>query len=346
MQKLALKILLLLLIIIAINQLVFSFIKLPFSWGNLYEKEYCLEKDAPNYNTILVGSSRIYRQVNPALFDSLNNQVGCHTSTFNYGIDGMTIPEAYYQFGNILKTPNLKAKYIIIELCDVDTFASINLHTVSKKYYYSSEAWWNSISTIVHSNYSAYRIVIACGIHTLNFFESLLNFNLLTGILKFNGNQHYFASLKCDNSFSPLNINDTSSIFYHLRSDFLKNSRQLKEMENYNNELFESLEAKREILYVNKPYLLLLQQMIEQGSKRSVKVIFLMPPRLQKIHCQNVLAVYNMIPPQNRIELANPKKYEAFYTFKYSFDLGHVNVEGSTLFTNNLVEQFQKINQP
>lgn len=346
MQKLSTKILLLLVIVVAINQLVFSFIKLPFSWGNLYEKEYCLEKDASYYNTILLGSSRIYRQVNPALFDSLNNQVGYHTSTFNFGRDGMTIPEAYYQFENILKIPNLKAKYIIVELCDVDTFADMNLHTTGKKHYYSVEAWWNSVSTLVYSSYSAYRIVAACSIHTLNYFETLLNFNLLAEIIKFKSTDKYYTTLKCGNSYSPLNINDTSSVFSHLRLNFLKDSDELKILESYNNQLFEFHSSHSEKSSVNNQYLQLVKKMIDQGVMRDIKVIFFLPPRLQKIHCQNVLPIYSMIPAQNRIELANPKKYSIYYRFKYSFDLGHLDTEGSILFTQDIAKQFQQINQP
>lgn len=350
MHKLILKTLLLLLLVIAINQLIFSFIKVPFSWGSYFEKEYCLEKNASQYNTVLFGSSRVHRQINSMLFDSINSIAGDTTTSINFGNDAMTMPEVYFQFENVLRIPNLKPRYIIVELCDVDTFASVNLHTTRKKYYYSAGVWWNSVSMLCCSDYSLSRQLSGCFSHCINFMETLLKYNFLSEMAKFSQNEKT-ATYPCNPFYSPLDNDDTAQIFFsgkmcvnpHIA--FLKHPQQLEELKKKSELLFEKYASDESKSTPNKFYLDLVERMLKKGREKSIKIIFFLPPKLEEIHYKNVLPVFNAIPTENKIDLANPAKHEKFYKLEYAFDLGHVNKNGATLLTEKLSEEFIKLSE-
>ncbi len=347
MGKLFLKIVVLFLFLTTVNLFLFSFIKLPFSWGNFYEKEYCLEKNAGQFNTVLIGSSRVYRQVDILLFDSLN-QNSTDTHTFNFGIDGVTIAESYYEFENILKIRDLKAKYIIVELCDVDTFAKENLHTVRKKYYYDTKAYLTSVKVLWQSAYSVTRKLQSTFAHTVNLFECVSHFNSLNEIVPFRKNE-LNAPYGCNNFYSPLSEKDSTHNFglngevTTPHKELLKHIDQLTFLRKNTKELYAGSSVN------NTPgstYFSIAQRMIEEGNKRSVKVIFVLPPKLEEIHYRNVWPVFNALPAANRIDLGNPVKYPLFYELQYAYDLGHVNEVGARFYTEALSQEFKSLINP
>lgn len=343
MLKLFGKIFLLTAIVIMVNNVFYHFSKLPFSWGNFYEKEYCLEHNAPNFNTILMGSSRVYRQIDPILFDSLNNG-GTSTHTFNFGIDAMTIPEEYYEFEHIIAVPNFHPKYMLVEMCDVDTFAYVNLHTVRKKYYYDFTAFYNSSTTLAASEYSFTRRLTGLSFHFLNFVESLMHFDTWGPVNSFKRKELY-SSYACGSLHDALLNSDTASVIFqgerrpNAHMQFLNHTVQLGILTEHTKALF----ANAGNLPVNRYYLQLVNKMIDEGKKHSVQVIFILPPKLEEIHYRNVLPVFNQLPAANKIELANPTEYPDFYSLNYAYDLGHLDKFGSQEFVAKLSEQFQKV---
>lgn len=334
------------LVAVIINQLIFSFIKLPFSWGNFYGKEQCLEKNAAQYNTVLMGSSRVFRQINPEYFDSLNQNINS-THTFNFGIDAMTIPELHYEFENILRIKNLHAKYILVELCDVDTFDAVNLHTLRKKYYYSTSTYFTSLKSLWQSAYPVYRKVAGSMAHTINWMECVLHFNSLNEVMPFKQNQQH-SHVVCGNFFVPLQNNDTTLNFVlqgkttnpHL--ELLKHTDQLNVLHRNTQEIFRTTES---VGKLNETYSTIAKQMIDEGKEFGVTVIFVLPPKLEETHYRNVIPVFKSLPAENRIDIGDPYNYPQFYELRYAYDLGHVNVEGARLYTQAMSSTFLQLTQ-
>jgi hypothetical protein len=48
------------------------------------------------FDTIFVGSSRIYRGVSPSAFDEVMGKAGVPSHTFNFDVNGMHPPERFY----------------------------------------------------------------------------------------------------------------------------------------------------------------------------------------------------------------------------------------------------------
>jgi len=48
------------------------------------------------FDTLFIGSSRVYFQISPAIFDRVTRASGLPTHSFNFGIGGMYLPETSY----------------------------------------------------------------------------------------------------------------------------------------------------------------------------------------------------------------------------------------------------------
>ena len=71
------------------------------------------------FDTVVVGTSRLYYSISPEIFDATTRENGLPTRTFNFGIDGMHPPESFYVLEQILKTKPRNLKWVLLELEDI-----------------------------------------------------------------------------------------------------------------------------------------------------------------------------------------------------------------------------------
>jgi hypothetical protein len=73
------------------------------------------------FDTLIVGTSRLYYSISPELFDQTTRANGLSTRTFNFGIDGMHPPENFYVLEQILKTKPQKLKWVVLEMAEIQS---------------------------------------------------------------------------------------------------------------------------------------------------------------------------------------------------------------------------------
>jgi hypothetical protein len=73
------------------------------------------------FDTVIVGTSRVYYSAAPEIFDATTRENGLGTHCFNFGIDGMHPPENFYVLEQILKTKPRNLKWVLLELGDIQT---------------------------------------------------------------------------------------------------------------------------------------------------------------------------------------------------------------------------------
>jgi hypothetical protein len=73
------------------------------------------------FDTVVVGTSRVYYSVSPEIFDKTTRENGLPTRTFNFGIDAMHPPENFYVLEQILKTKPRNLKWVVLEMGEVQT---------------------------------------------------------------------------------------------------------------------------------------------------------------------------------------------------------------------------------
>jgi hypothetical protein len=87
------------------------------------------------FDTIFVGSSRIYSGLSPYTFDQLMARAGKPSHTFNFGVNGMYPPESFYVVAQILTMKPRKLKRIFVELDDLQG-ASLSGEQTSQRVLY------------------------------------------------------------------------------------------------------------------------------------------------------------------------------------------------------------------
>ena len=140
--------LLLLLLQIAIDFL------LPYGYGNedyLYKQAEYKEKEK-DFNTVVFGSSRMYRHLNVSLLDSLIPEL--QITTYNFATPGSYNPESYYlysQFLNHLDSGKVKLAYL--ELMPLNYISTENILSVKSNYWNTNAFFYYSLSYISNASF-------------------------------------------------------------------------------------------------------------------------------------------------------------------------------------------------
>jgi hypothetical protein len=103
---------------IATSALIHSLLPPMVPKGIAAKLEYFTQhKD--EFDTLIVGTSRLYYNVSPEIFDQTTSENGLPTRTFNFGIDGMHPPENFYVLEQVLKTKPRNLKWVVLEMGDI-----------------------------------------------------------------------------------------------------------------------------------------------------------------------------------------------------------------------------------
>jgi len=107
--------------------------------GSVARRKYeyfAANKDS--FNAVFVGSSQVYRHIDPELFDSLLDGSGQPVHSFNFGIGGMYFPEVLHAVDWILEQRPKNLKWLFVELRELEpllfdenqvSLRDINWHT-------------------------------------------------------------------------------------------------------------------------------------------------------------------------------------------------------------------------
>jgi hypothetical protein len=80
------------------------------------EKFRFYEKHRDEIDTLFFGSSRIYQQLSPAIFDTEMRAQGLETRSFNFGVNGMFLGEESYLLEKVLPHASTRLRWVFIEL--------------------------------------------------------------------------------------------------------------------------------------------------------------------------------------------------------------------------------------
>ena len=89
--------------------------------GGVSQKFRFFAAHKDEFDTLFIGSSRVYFQISPAIFDRVTRENGMPTHSFNFGIGGMYLPETAYLLEQILDLKPRNLKWVFIEYDEVQT---------------------------------------------------------------------------------------------------------------------------------------------------------------------------------------------------------------------------------
>lgn len=319
---------------------------LPYHWGNEYfhpKIEYLEKHRDKKFNTFFFGTSRVYRQIDPFIFDSIVNQSQKKKSTsFNLGAAGLKNPESFYLIENFLSSDIVKnTKYCFLELRNVDVTGEKRLHKQANNYCKNLR----DILFVWKSNYHM-KIGIdkqrsSISNYAVSYIENILHFGhfgeqLLDDYYYFdNLGEKENGYLSIDDEFKMLN-NKTKTFdnFQEKRRGFLNDttilSKYKKKTLNWNKDKDETYD---------KVYLDRLLTLRNHCKKHNITLIFILAQQSDK----KTVELSKQLPKESVIDLCDPNKHSAFYSVENHFDKGHLNKKGATLYSKALANAFIKI---
>ena len=114
--------------------------------GGVSQKFRFFAAHKDEFDTLFIGSSRIYFQISPAVFDRVTRESGMPTHSFNFGIGGMYLPETGYLLEQILKLKPRKLRWVFIEYDELQTKWSPENQTSRRALYWAD---WKRVSLLL-----------------------------------------------------------------------------------------------------------------------------------------------------------------------------------------------------
>jgi len=311
-------------------------------YGNPYycEKYKYFTNNHDKFNTVIFGTSRLYREMVPKIFDSLLKEY--QTSTFNLAAPAVSHPEAYYLYERLLETVETNSlKYSFIELAAPHNSRFENLNTTENHYWHNLKYLNFLIKYTFDSDLSSRRKIRLIHSYIVGYVNKAIN---LFGYKKLFNSKFYKMDF-C--------LGENKDGFYSLEeqmrdfgvgsnagrrfTSFLKDTTVLDEKISIANKAF-SLKTNKQ--FINEAHLIKLIELIEKSKQKGIHLIFVMPPGMYDYH--EVLAIKERLPSNHIIEIANPKIYPELYQVNFQFDIDHLNKKGAVIFTEYLANEFKK----
>ena len=114
--------------------------------GGVSEKFRFFSAHKDEFDTLFIGSSRIYFQISPAIFDRVTRESGLPTHSFNFGIGGMYLPESSYLLEQILNLKPRNLRWVFIEYDELQTKWSPENQTSRRALYWAD---WKRVSPLL-----------------------------------------------------------------------------------------------------------------------------------------------------------------------------------------------------
>lgn len=349
MKKFIKKIVLYVSAYLIISNLLFLFV--PYHFGNPWysSKIKFLEKkeDSIGLNTFFFGSSRVYRQINPTIFDSICSVNSGYTSSakiksFNLGAPATFAPQTYYLYENFLESKlSEKAKYCFLEISDVQKIPDDQLGQERTNYFVNSKILsFASRSFFNDKRYNIPRKVYSTSIYFVSFLENLFHLgHLREGLMDKKYYDLAYVGIE-RNGFYPLeseyqetNDNGLKNVFSERKQKLIDNPSVL----NKRKVNFLELEKKSNNNNCNNINLKKIKHLIEKSKEKDIHLFFILSPRLDS---KEIFNLSKKIPKQHIINMGSPNVYPEFYSLENSFDIGHLNNKGADLYSKKIALEF------
>jgi hypothetical protein len=289
-------------------------------------------QEKEKFNLFFLGSSTVYRQIDPIIIDRLNTQY--RTKSFNLGAPATFSPQTYYLLEEILKDDELSKdlNYIVLDLMDINPILKDLKHQARSTYWVNWKEL-NFIRRVLASKKELNTIGKAVIIkdYIIAYIENTFNFMQYSEQIL---DRNYFDPRflgKFKNGYYPIedDIKEASSEkkngLLQRKNDLQSNPQFLSNLANQSKNLKK--------VEVNQIHLDRLKDLIEKASVSGIKLIFLQSPRVVD---SDVQALFDALPLSNKISLFGADTYPEFYAIENSFDKGHLNSKGADIYSEKL----------
>lgn len=333
-------------ICLVIANLVKFFIPVDYYWGNKEFKgkieflENKLKKQNLDYNVYFFGSSRVFRQINPSVFDSLSFDK--NLKSYNLGAKGTFAPQTYYLYRNFLESKlALETDYVFLELSDFFPSGKRNFGSDRSSYWQNWKDCSFMLKSLIKNDSNSFKDkVTILSTNYISYFLKLFQFTQFKRYLVNNTIPNKtISAYVSDNGFQSLDEELVTSV------DSLNISKLLIRKQGitngkYENNLKDAANAFETKASVDNVHLNVINDLIQVSNEKGIRLIFLLPPSRPT---KNLVSLYDNIDSKNKIEVANPKVHFDIYQKNNFFDEGHLNSNGAILLTKKMTQKFNSL---
>lgn len=318
---------------IVLNGLVLDGVGHPYAHNKRFATKYVHYKQSENqYNTLFIGSSRIYREINPAIIDSTLAEF--NFKSYNLGASATFIPESYYLFERLLENKSYDAspRYVFLELNEITSIKFVNWFTPQSYYYLDSRYLslvWNQAMNDPDMNLwmKAERIYPYLQGYLLKLLFILPRWNIKPDSSVFLGPHQ--------NGYYPLELelqqNETPRLLER-RTMFLEDTSVIQ--------VRIKVQQKTPVDEISQTYIDYLNSLIDKADRHGVKLYYLIPPKLKNYVA--VKEIMNRIRDERVVDMGSFETYPDLYQAKYWFDQGHFNMPGADLYSGYLAKAIRE----
>lgn len=323
-----------------------------FGWGDstFYTKSKYYLDHQDKFNGVYIGGSLEYRHIDPYIIDSIVQQKGGDLRSFNLGNDGYNLPLQVWVTENILKRNEGNLKYIFLSLSSDPLFYKGILRTKEWNYWQNPKSVLFSIR-VLHQMDLPNKIKFQFSrFYIESLIENTIKYGMMPDLLQFHAKPVLADSLYLGHRKNGYFPYDDEEKYLSLRDDLPEEI--ISKM--YNNELskldYQKNKAKRDSLEIewsnqfstyifgSKPIQLYLDTYMDiynRCANQGIQVIFVMPPK-GRTDYQLLQAIYENLPANSRINLADPRVHPEFFTLENGYNYHHMNAKGSEIYSRKL----------
>lgn len=357
MKQLVKKIALLLLLVLFANGIInYLFIQpnTTYSWGydRIHAKRQFLKENNANINSLFLGSSAMYRHIDPALFDAhVDSSVA--TRSFNFGIEAMFPSQAIYLYKNLLAQDSVDLDYVFMDMFEIGNFFLIaNVHRKRTHYWYHWEQYKDCVSTVM--GYESPFLVKTVGFmsFSLGYAYKLMNVGVVEELLLFKKNEKeqvfdYSALGRAKNGYYALDQEQADRKGKTKEFDFRHNwlthdTLQLQKPINNNMAFYKNYQVTENQAF-NEQHWQLIQELIALSEAKGIQLVFILSPRLAEYQFPILLPLFDKIDSKHKMDMSKYSEFPEFYEAAYTFDALHLNHKGAQLFSKELAKKFNTL---
>ncbi|MEL7426414.1 MAG: hypothetical protein AAFN81_25695, partial [Bacteroidota bacterium] len=287
------------------------------------------------YNTVLFGSSRVYRHINPAVFDATLSEYG--VGAFNFATPSTMNPESYYLYEKFLE--ELKPGQIRYAVLEAHVLIKLSQNATTTK-----GSYWNTLKNLSYSlqylhasSFSASEKWYSTANYLRSFLYGLVDFGMLNPQRRARHREqqlphHQAGYLALEDELQQLGA---ASMRSQRRAKFQNDTSRLatRIRAAKNQEAYEQKRGQYNAIHLDR-----LQRLLLLSEAKGVELFFLLPPRLKEADYEELVPLLMEFPPERVLSMYEYPENALFYSTVYSFDIGHFNKQGADLFTRKLAE--------
>ncbi|MGB0954215.1 MAG: hypothetical protein ACPG31_13420 [Planctomycetota bacterium] len=292
-------------------------------------------------DVLFLGSSHVFRQMDPVLFDEIRKVKEGEPRSLNLGTQGMELQEEIYLLKQILTDKPDALRWVILEaqpfLIGLRNENDFGNRRIS---WHDSETTWRLVKAGYRSTEPPEVRWDLARRHIEHWWRRCLNLGRgmdaleALGVEPLSLFEDQSALGVADNGYLPLEMSTASTRNQQMRQSFRNNPGDMFRGAN-------NLDPNRDTDAPDAELLAVVREVEELAAQKGVTLIWWLHPNLKHYPGWRHMAETQEI--QHLIAMDDPQRFSDFYRMPLRFDLYHLNKEGAEMLTEELAREFVHI---